>query len=952
MPANEKLKGDGTLLAAAAAGDAAAFAELVERYYSMVHTIAYGRTRHRETAEDLAQEVFLRTYLALDRITIPSQFAGWLVRVTHNMATDWNRRGIQRSKLVQMVPIEESHMEIADKEGKDARAMMHSGDSERAMQEAIFSLPETQRDIVLLHYTEGLSKKEIAERLGVHPSSVGRQLQQAIAVLRDRVDGVLRETGPSMRPTRTATARAVAMIGAASVLGVEGKAAIVTAAGGAYLGSISSASTAAVTSTSLLANRLLPILKSGWRVIMSAKGLTALVVVSGFVGTSMLQHQFSVQAAGPQQPTQTAAVAVRPAAATPAPAAAPRQTTQIAQVASRELHFPTDRSLGWLKTEDDQPFHDRDGFYYWTDGYGYDSWEHFADARGTVVIPPGKRVHLTIGPEGIRDLSPLKDLPAGSIYQLSFVYEQSGGVESKTIATDDAMRNVAQLQGLRYLDLTYGKVSANGLAQIRNMQSLERLAMPARVNRDTLSVACSMPWLKSLYLGFLSDLSDPDFQLLAGLPALEELALMGNGKFTDGALAVVPQLKQLRYIIMKDQIPVLGTGMAYLAQAPSLRTVNLGPTPITDAGLADLSRSRTIRNLSLCKNPKITDAGMGHLRQLPTLQKLDISHTQIGDEGLASLAAMKQLESLSFGPEVTDRGLSYVAQLPNLKVLRIAGVSYVSLADARKMYTPDGVRALLALASLEELSLGNNLIDDSAMETIGQMTNLKRLTLFGCPITTAGFARLGGLRNLECLDVGLPTGTRGGPHSPNNVGLGSLAVLNNMPELRTVAIDVVSQDGGTLNLSGLGHLQCLRMSLANGHQWRDEDLASLSALTELKTVCLLPKEGVTDKGVQHIAGLANLETLTVGGTEVTDAGLKNLSGMRRLITVFLKGNFTDQGLAAFDGANSLERLTMESMTPLSERALQGLKTRLPNLVTLQAGVSQPAPVGAMTAGRK
>src|SRR5687768_15166697 len=104
---------DQVLLRRSIAGDKAAFEQLVEAHYSLVHTIALSRCRHRETAEDMAQEVFLRVYLVLGRISIPENFPGWLVRVTHNMAIDWGRRGITRSKLIQMVPMDESHMEIA-----------------------------------------------------------------------------------------------------------------------------------------------------------------------------------------------------------------------------------------------------------------------------------------------------------------------------------------------------------------------------------------------------------------------------------------------------------------------------------------------------------------------------------------------------------------------------------------------------------------------------------------------------------------------------------------------------------------------------------------------------------------------------------------------------------------------------------------------------------------------
>lgn len=946
MPSDNVAPSDEVLLKRAASGDSAAFQQLVERYHSLVHTMAYGRTRHRETAEDLAQEVFLRVYLALGRIAIPDHFPGWLVRVTHNLATDWSRRGATRSKLVQMVPMDEAHLEVAQPDGKDGRTMKPSSGNEWALDEAIFNLPQTQRDIVLLHYTEELTQKEIAERLGIHPSTVGRLLKQAIASMRGSMEAMLRQNGRVLRPARSATVRTVALVGAMSTLGLEAKAALLEAAGGsAYVAAMASTPACAVaTAASPHGISLLPILKAGWRFMLSGKGLITLVTVSGLVGTTMLIHQHNGQAASPAQPSARVAVAAPVQATSSGTAMTAQVAAPAAPAASRELPFPADRSLGRLFIQDENLVEDLDEIYYWL---GPDNeWEYFTEARGTVAIPPGKRVHLAVGPEGVRDLSPLRNLPPGAIYYLTFsnrkVVEGTG-----TIVTDEALQHVAQLNGLRHLGLTRGEISAKGLAQIRNMRTVETLSMPATVDAERLAVACSMPWLKALYINSVTRLSNQDLQMLTRLPGLEKLALCGKDHFTADGFAFLPHLKRLRYLALNCSVPVTADGMKYVARAPSLRTIWLDGLQFGDSGLADLAKSQSIQTLKILDNHTITNAGLAYLPQMISLRNLDLSNrpgtrSNIRDEGLVHLRGVKQLESFRLmNCEFTDRGLGYLGQLPNLKTLEIPrGYSPDNI-----VYTAEGVKALAGLSRLEELSLAGKAIDDRAMESVGRLTSLKKLWLVGGTIGNEGLAKLAALQNMEYLDIqcAIP---RGQEHSPHNLSIGGMAVLNQLPRLKHLSIGTVVRDGATLNLAGLKQLEWLFLGLPGNQSLGDADLACLSGLTNLKDLQLNTRGGISDAGMQHLAPLVNLTRLTIGGGGITDAGLKHLGGMSKLCDLRVKGRFTDQGLSAFDGLRNLGGLEIDSGGSLSEAAVRALWGRLPQIVRLEAGVSRPAPLVA------
>jgi RNA polymerase sigma-70 factor (ECF subfamily) len=223
---------DAELVNSAKSGNRKSFDQIVERYFGLVFAVAFSRLRHRESAEDLAQEVFLRAYLNLDKVQQSELIAGWLVRVTQNLAIDWIRQGNRKSKLITMVPLDEMTTDIPNTKEKNGREVMMNLDQNKALQSALFRLPEDQREMVLLHYTEGYSHREIAKYLSVHPSTVGRQLRQAVKSMQSSIVSILQDTAPSFRPHRKVMLQTIAIISATAVMSAQSKASLVTAAAG------------------------------------------------------------------------------------------------------------------------------------------------------------------------------------------------------------------------------------------------------------------------------------------------------------------------------------------------------------------------------------------------------------------------------------------------------------------------------------------------------------------------------------------------------------------------------------------------------------------------------------------------------------------------------------------------------------------------------------------------
>ncbi len=294
MSAMKNAGNDDELVRRARQGDAAAFETLLGRYFGMVHAVAYARLGDRSTAEDLAQEVFLRTHLYLTELREPSKLAGWLIRVTRNLAADWWRQGQSASRLCRMVSIDEMGEDVPDTRAANAREEMSMQEENKALHEAISELPLGQREIVLLHFAEGLSKEQIATMLGMHASTVGRRLKKALSTMKGMLEPLLRESVPSLRATKKAVNRAIVLIGALAGMSAGGKAAIAAAAGGtAWFSSVlapAGSSAAASKVIPFIQRTIQAITNKGIKLMIAKKAIVTTLIVAGLITGGAILH--------------------------------------------------------------------------------------------------------------------------------------------------------------------------------------------------------------------------------------------------------------------------------------------------------------------------------------------------------------------------------------------------------------------------------------------------------------------------------------------------------------------------------------------------------------------------------------------------------------------------------------------------------------------------------------
>src|SRR5580693_4245698 len=169
------------------AGDEASFDFLLQKYRSPLVNFLYRMVRDQATAEDLAQEVFLRVYRARHKYNPSAKFTTWLFRIATNLALNAIRdRRYQKLEFSLDAPVDEEESAPRELPTREMRIDEHMIERDRAefIQRAIASLPEKQRVAVLLHKYEEMDYAEIAKILECSESALKSLLFRAYETLR------------------------------------------------------------------------------------------------------------------------------------------------------------------------------------------------------------------------------------------------------------------------------------------------------------------------------------------------------------------------------------------------------------------------------------------------------------------------------------------------------------------------------------------------------------------------------------------------------------------------------------------------------------------------------------------------------------------------------------------------------------------------------------------------
>ena len=182
------LRSDADLVEAVLKGTHSSYNELVRRYKSLVTTYCYSRVGQRETAEDLAQETFVRGFTQLDHLRKPSAFSGWVMSIAHNVCIDFLRNK-SRTVPLEVFGVKDSQGEILLENKKEPPVMdKMAGDEMRdRILAAINSLSEEYRVTLILRHVNEYSCEEIADALNISLGTVTSRLSRAHKLLREKL---------------------------------------------------------------------------------------------------------------------------------------------------------------------------------------------------------------------------------------------------------------------------------------------------------------------------------------------------------------------------------------------------------------------------------------------------------------------------------------------------------------------------------------------------------------------------------------------------------------------------------------------------------------------------------------------------------------------------------------------------------------------------------------------
>ncbi|MFL5762065.1 MAG: RNA polymerase sigma factor [Thermomicrobiales bacterium] len=184
---------DVDLIGRASEGDARALEVLYDRYSRVVYSFALRIVGDSQIAEEVLQEVFFRAWQQGSAFkSARGSFITWLLSITHNMAIDEVRRRRRRPQKADSEDPESVLAAVADT-STDIEEEVWLGSLRTTILEALEKLPPAQREAIELAYFQGLTQREIAERLGEPLGTVKTRMRLGLQKLREQLGSAFTE---------------------------------------------------------------------------------------------------------------------------------------------------------------------------------------------------------------------------------------------------------------------------------------------------------------------------------------------------------------------------------------------------------------------------------------------------------------------------------------------------------------------------------------------------------------------------------------------------------------------------------------------------------------------------------------------------------------------------------------------------------------------------------------
>jgi RNA polymerase sigma-70 factor, ECF subfamily len=183
---------DGILIEEALKGDQKAYRELTERHRTAIFHIIYKIVRDRETANDLAQETFMKAFSSLASYRSEYRFSTWLYKIAANCSIDFLRKKRIQALSLDRTMNDESgsrEMDVPDYSYHPERDLERK-EQRFSIKEAINSLPDKYREVIIYRHQDDKSYEEIADLLDIPLGTVKARIFRARELLKKKLKAI------------------------------------------------------------------------------------------------------------------------------------------------------------------------------------------------------------------------------------------------------------------------------------------------------------------------------------------------------------------------------------------------------------------------------------------------------------------------------------------------------------------------------------------------------------------------------------------------------------------------------------------------------------------------------------------------------------------------------------------------------------------------------------------
>jgi len=163
-------------------GDMRAFDSIYQRYCKRISGFVYRYVKHEAETEEIVQEVFVKIWINRHKLDLNASFEAYLFTITYNTVISLMRKKVNENKYVahvkSMQQVNESDKIIND---------IHYKELNNKVEKLLDQLTPRQKQIFILSREEGLSHKEIAEKLNISSNTVKNHLVSTLSFLKSKL---------------------------------------------------------------------------------------------------------------------------------------------------------------------------------------------------------------------------------------------------------------------------------------------------------------------------------------------------------------------------------------------------------------------------------------------------------------------------------------------------------------------------------------------------------------------------------------------------------------------------------------------------------------------------------------------------------------------------------------------------------------------------------------------